>query len=96
MPDAKYLGASRDKCYDASYIHRHRLDISCDKCSSDLENYSKSCDEVGCEQTKLIIRNQHSLSQTKDLSLHLDNTPFIHFGKFGSANTMMKSREDRD
>jgi nucleoside phosphorylase len=96
MPDAKYPGASRDKCYDASYIHRHRLDVSCDKCSSDRENCSKSCDEVGCEQTGLILRNRHCLSQTKDLFLHPDNTPFIHFGKFGSANTVMKSGEDRD
>jgi hypothetical protein len=50
MPDAEYPGASQDKLYEASYIHRHRLDVSCDKCSGDGENCSKSCDEVGCEQ----------------------------------------------
>jgi nucleoside phosphorylase len=96
MPDAEYPGASQDKFYEASYIHRHRLDVSCDKCSGDGENCSKSCDEVGCEHARLILRNRHSLPRTKDLLLHPDNTPFIHFGRFGSANTVMKSGEDRD
>jgi nucleoside phosphorylase len=95
-PEAKYPGASQDKLYEASYIHRHRLDVNCDRCSSDRDICSKTCDEVGCEQTNLILRNRHSRPETKDLALHPDNTPYIHFGKFGSANTVMRSGENRD
>lgn len=46
-------------------------------------------------QARLILRNRHRIPRTKDL-LHRDNTPFIHFSRVGSANTVMKSREDRD
>ncbi|KIW09738.1 hypothetical protein PV08_12022 [Exophiala spinifera] len=95
LPDAKYPGASQDKLYEATYIHRHRLDSSCDQCSSDGENCYNSCDEIGCGQARLILRDRHSLPQTGDL-LHRNDTPFIHFGRFGSANTVMKSGEDRD
>jgi len=93
--DTKYPGASQDRLYEASYIHRHRLDGNCNQCSSDGENCSKNCDEIGCEQARLILRDRYSLPQRGDL-LHRDNTPFIHFGRFGSANTVMKSGEDRD
>jgi nucleoside phosphorylase len=94
MPDAKYPGSSQDKLYEASYIHRHRLGVDCDQCRSDRDNCSKSCDEVGCERARLVRRHRHSLPETP--SLHPDHAPFIHFGKFGSANTVMKSAIDRD
>jgi nucleoside phosphorylase len=97
VPAAKYPGATQDRLYDASYIHQHRSGVNfCDQCHNDLEACSKSCEELGCEEGKLIIRNRHSFPKTKELALLPDDIPFIHFGRFGSANTVMKSSMDRD
>ena len=81
--DAVYPGVSQDKLYPASYLHRHRhqQDVNCDKCNSDLESCSKSCEEVGCEQTRLILRNRNSVSKTQDPACLSENTPSIHFGR---------------
>ena len=46
VPAAKYPGATRDRLYEASYIHQHRSHVNCDKCNNDLETCSKSCDEL--------------------------------------------------
>ncbi|KIX00980.1 uncharacterized protein Z518_10046 [Rhinocladiella mackenziei CBS 650.93] len=96
VPAAKYPGAIRDRLYEASYIHQHRPGVSCDNCNNSLETCSKSCDELGCEEEKLIARNRLSFPKTEDLSLLPDDIPLIHFGKFGSANIVMKSGVDRD
>jgi nucleoside phosphorylase len=97
VPAAKYPGATQDRLYDASYIHKHRSGANfCDQCHNNLEACSKSCEELGCEEGKLIIRNRHSFPKTKELALLPDDIPFIHFGRFGSANTVMKSSMDRD
>lgn len=94
VPAAKYPGATRDRLYEASYIHQHRSDVNCDKCNNDLETCSKSCNELECNEGKLIIR--HRQRKTKGLAFLSDNVPLIHFGRFGSANTVMKSGVDRD
>jgi nucleoside phosphorylase len=96
VPAAKSPGAARDWLYEASYLHQHRPKVSCDKCHDNLETCSKSCDEIGCEDNKLIPRNRHSLQETEETGAVLDHTPFIHLGRFGSANTIMKSGTDRD
>jgi nucleoside phosphorylase len=96
VPAAKYPGSIRDRLYEASYIHEHRSGVSCDKCNNDLKTCSKSCDDLGCEEEKLIIRKRHSLPKTENLARLPDDVPFIHFGRFGSANTVMKSGVDRD
>ena len=93
IPGAKYPGAIRDRLYEASYIHQHRsgANTSCDKCEEKLGTCSKSCSELGCEEEKLIIRNRHRLPKADGPA-----EPFIHFGRFGSANMVMKSSQDRD
>lgn len=96
VPAAKYPGAVQDRLYEASYIHQHRLTVNCGKCNYSLEPCSKSCDEVGCEEEKLVLRNRHCNPQTKELALYSSDTPFIHFGRYGSANSVMKSGTDRD
>ncbi|KIX04501.1 uncharacterized protein Z518_05371 [Rhinocladiella mackenziei CBS 650.93] len=96
VPAAKYPGAIRDRLYDASYVHQHRPRVSCDKCHDNLETCPKSCDEVGCEEENLIFRNRHSFPKTESLAVHPDDAPFVHFGRFASANTVMKSGCDRD
>lgn len=96
VPAAKYPGVIRDRLYETSYIHQHRSGVTCEKCNNNLETCSKSCDELKCEEDKLIIRNRHSLPEMQDLETVPDHTPSIHFGRFGSANTVMKSGVDRD
>jgi nucleoside phosphorylase len=96
VPAAKHPGVIRDRLYEASYIHQHRSDVGCDKCNNNLETCSKSCEDLGCEEGKLVIRNRHSFPKTKNLALLPGDMPFIHFGRFGSANTVMKSGVDRD
>ena len=93
VPAAKYPGASQDRLYEASYIHQHRsgANTSCDKCHEIPGTCSKSCSEIGCEEEKLIIRNRH-----RRPNADVPAEPFIHFGRFGSANMVMRSSTDRD
>jgi hypothetical protein len=96
VPGTRYSSAIRNRLYEAFYTHRHRLDISCDKCNNNLETCPKSCDELKCEEKKLLIRNRYSFLKTKDLALLPNDTPFVYFGKFRSANIVIKSSVDRD
>lgn len=95
VPTAKYLGADQDRLYEASYVHQHRSGVKCDKCNN-IEPCPKGCDDIGCGGERLILRSRHSLPKTIELASHPDGAPFIHFGLFGSANTVMKSALDRD
>lgn len=91
---SKYPGANQDHLYQAAYIHKHRADIACDTCSAGLEACSKSCDELHCHKDFLVPRKRHEpRNNTEYLSSY---TPLIHFGRFGSANSVMKSSRDRD
>ena len=96
VPTSQHPGVIRDRLYRASYAHQHRPGQSCDKCNNNLDTCSKSCDELECEESQLILRNRHDLSKTEVLAALPLNTPFVHFGRFGSANTVMKSGLDRD
>lgn len=96
IPAAEYPGATRDRLYEPSYVHQHRLDEDCDRCRNQLEVCSKSCDELGCEDEKLVIRNRHGIHETQTTGPGPDYSPSIHLGRFGSANTVMKSGVDRN
>jgi len=96
VPAARYPGAIRHRLYEASYIHQHRSGISCDKCNEHLGTCSMSCDDLKCEEEKLITRKRHYPPGTQDTRSVSSYTPSIHFGRFGSANTVMKSGADRD
>jgi nucleoside phosphorylase len=97
VPAAQYPGAGRDRLYEASYIHQHRPEVSCDECNNNIEPCSKSCDDTGCGDERIIFRKRHSFLKTGELvASRPDDAPFIHFGRFGSANTVMKSGLDRD
>ena len=79
----KYPGAARDRLYQSSHVHKHR--------SGGLEALGAGhddCDEVGCEPEYIIRRS--------DATRSLEHLPKIHFGRFGSANTVMRSGVDRD
>ncbi|KAH8653692.1 hypothetical protein BX600DRAFT_515940 [Xylariales sp. PMI_506] len=96
-PSATYPGADLDQLYEASYPHRHQLPTnnSCDKCRDDIETCSASCAELGCEATRL-IRRQRLDSPKQNSEIGIEPIPSVHFGPFGSANSVMKSAAHRD
>ncbi|KAH8703639.1 hypothetical protein BGW36DRAFT_89419 [Talaromyces proteolyticus] len=95
--DWAYPGSSQDILFEASYKHSHRKaggDIlsPCTLCDSDEQSSVcqdasvADCDQLGCDG-ELVQRNRLKERGT---------APFIHFGKIASADTVMKSGEDRD
>jgi nucleoside phosphorylase len=96
VPAAKYPGATQDRLFEATYLHQHRPLVSCDKCHNNIDTCSKGCDEVGCEKDQVVTRNRHGVQDTGEALAATDFTPSIHLGRFGSANTVMKSGLDRD
>ena len=104
LPKAKYPGADMDKLYEASYLHKHHefMNDACDKCAEDRMQICPAarrmtCDELGCEEKKLVVRNRllkAQDAQNADSSLQLE--PMVHFGKIGSGDKVMKGAEDRD
>lgn len=94
-PDARYPGWQRDRLYQPSYLHRHQNENVCNACLRDVGVCKKDCELIGCDDDKLIKRNKFQA-----LQISLDeiqyNSPNLHFGKFGSANTVMKSGSHRD
>ncbi|KAK5054621.1 hypothetical protein LTR84_001512 [Exophiala bonariae] len=91
---ASYPGAHHDHLYEASYLHQHKEDTRCEQCSLGSGTCPMSCDELQCEAEFLIPRQRHASYQNSyDL---LDYTPSIHFGRYGSASSVIKSGQDRD
>lgn len=91
---SRYPGANQDHLYEAAYIHRHKADTICDTCSTGLETCSMSCDELQCHKDFLIQRQRHAIQNI--IGNPSGYTPSIHFGRFGSANAVMRSGLDRD
>jgi len=96
VPAAKYPGAIRDRLYEASYIHQYRSGMDCNMCSKHLGTCSKSCEDLKCDEDKLIPRRRHCPLEIQDTGAASNYTPSIHFGRFGFANVVMKSGVDRD
>jgi nucleoside phosphorylase len=95
--EAKYPGVAQDRLYEASYIHEHRLGSNfCEKCQDTIGTCSKSCDELGCEKDKLVLRKRLYLPESPSTDINIEHAPSVHFGRFGSANSVMKSGVDRD
>lgn len=95
--DWAYPGNTQDRLFKASYKHSHhksgRNALSpCALCNSEnqisvcLEASVADCDQLGCDG-ELVQRDRLKERGT---------APFIHFGKIASADTVMKSGEDRD
>ena len=82
----QYPGIERDLLFHPSYIHTHRsTSETCDDCSEALGLCNKNCDTLGCDTESLITR-------TRTFGIK----PRIHFGRFGSANIVLKSGLYRD
>jgi nucleoside phosphorylase len=99
MPEVKHPGSETDRLFEPSYLHKHHesaTDGACDKCNSDSGQIcpaalKMNCHELKCEEARLVIRDRPM--DGGDLEAH---KPTVHFGKMGSADTVMKSGEDRD
>ncbi|KAL2835584.1 hypothetical protein BJY01DRAFT_259136 [Aspergillus pseudoustus] len=103
---SKYLypGASDDQLFEPSYQHRQdlspspSLNASKKKIRGSSESSGISCDQAGCGVDKMIRRER--VEQKKDLEKQGQTTeaqvPLIFLGTIGSADTVMKSAEERD
>ena len=87
-PEAtKYPGRDQDQLYKPSCVHTHQTPFeACEKCNTKLGICEKSCKDLGCDDKQLEHR--------KNLSHNV--APNIHFGYFGSSNTVLKSGLKRD
>lgn len=103
LPDAAYPPTMTDRLYEPSYLHKHRASsggTGCPQCDSDADYtctdaHSMMCDELGCESSKLVPR-QRLVGAQPVMSPNARLQPQIHFGKIGSADTVMKSGIHRD
>ena len=92
-PKAYYPGLRKDRLFDPAYLHVHRDIVGrCNKCVDGSEVCTKDCSEIGCDEARLKPRTTLA---------GYENTPDqrslrLHFGRYGSANTVLKSGSDRD
>jgi nucleoside phosphorylase len=97
---SQYPGATRDKLFRASYIHKHQIlpdclcasnhgesDIVCD------ESRRLACEQLGCDDKSLILRERLRQLENDNTQEHY---PRIFFGRFGCADTIIKSGKQRD
>ncbi|KAF3935825.1 hypothetical protein ABW19_dt0207112 [Dactylella cylindrospora] len=102
---ASYPGADKDWLFKSDYHHKHqtpsgRLKCAACKKTNDLvceTAITSSCDELGCDKTKLVSRRR--LDKAADTAANGQDdihSPVIHFGLFASGDTVMKSSEVRD
>ena len=90
---AGYPGCHEDLLFEGSYLHTHHDKARvCDDCINDIGICTKSCEKLRCERTKLVKRDR--LSKGEDTKSA--KQPQLHFGRYGSANTVLKSGIDRE
>ena len=94
--DVKYPGTDRDCLFHPSYVHQHRQNpTNCSACMNDSRVCSRDCQSIGCERDHLVKRRRLQAQQLSTSETNI-SLPMIHFGRFGSGNTVMKSGLDRD
>ena len=81
-----YPGATEDRLYQSTDMHAHPGNESCNRCNVELGICDQSCEDLGC-------RDRYSDHRQR---LENNSSPSIHFGYFGSSNTVLKSGLDRD
>ncbi|KAK3343460.1 nucleoside phosphorylase domain-containing protein, partial [Lasiosphaeria hispida] len=94
----KYPGVDEDELFHADYRHRHRFASCCSDEATCARALESSCDEVGCEESYLIL-DRENLKEKEDLEKQgpaKAQEPAIYIGPVASGDTVMKSGEDRD
>ncbi|RFU73424.1 kinesin light chain [Trichoderma arundinaceum] len=91
----RYPGTSKDKLFESSYRHKHRVSPKCicGDCHGRMdpicaEAITSSCDALQCDERYLVRR--------KRLQKQDGQEPVVHIGIVASGDTVMKSGEDRD
>ena len=91
-PNALYPGPYRDRLFDATHLHTHHDATTCNKCTKEIGVCTKECDEIGCQQERSLIRARSTIQRESEA----EYLPRLHFGRYGSANTVMMSGANRD
>lgn len=101
----QYPGAAKDRLFQPSYRHKHRLSphCLCANChgSSDPvcdESRNKRCDELGCDNKYVMSRERLETKRQLEHEGRLKEAqaPSIFIGRVGSGDIVLKSSEDRD
>lgn len=96
-PKTLHPGPLEDRLFRADYRHKHRRsEVNCNTCAEHKDSTDPVCNEaettscqiVGCEDDKLIARERLVGSKQPQ--------PAIHFGLVASADTVMRSGQERD
>ncbi|KAF3916656.1 hypothetical protein ABW20_dc0104834 [Dactylellina cionopaga] len=91
--DYIYPSGNNDNLYSSEYRHKHRNGHPCQICTN-CKNpndpvcegaRTASCTELGCDSTSVVPREREGVVR-----------PSLHFGRFASADTVMKSGFHRD
>ncbi|KAJ0419565.1 hypothetical protein BJY00DRAFT_324312 [Aspergillus carlsbadensis] len=99
-----YPGASQDLVFEPTYHHKRRLQHGVSvkarqrKMHGPAEPYSMSCEEAGCDLRKLVPRERVEQKRLLEKQGRITEAqaPSIFLGTIGSADTVMKSAEERD
>ncbi|CAF3512879.1 unnamed protein product [Fusarium graminearum] len=97
-----YPGTSEDRLFEAKYKHLYANKEPCTCCKTTHTPCTLSitlpCEEAGCDYKYLVERKR--LEKKRDFEdnglIQEAQKPSIFLGKFGSADTVMKSSKDRD
>ncbi len=90
---AKYPGEAEDRLIKSIYRHKHHEPTECATCASEAGR-DEVCDaalHLSCQQLKCDLRDLMPRNR-----LSAPNGPALHFGLIASADTVMKSADDRD
>ncbi|KAI9376649.1 hypothetical protein BJX61DRAFT_530663 [Aspergillus egyptiacus] len=92
---SSYPLVSQDKLFASDYMHKHHS--GCPDCNRSPGSVCEialtaPCDELGCEEGKLVLRSRLCLDQPANTK----RTQRIHFGSIGSSNAVMRSAKHRD
>lgn len=87
----RYPGTAQDQLFESTYLHSHVGRTG--KCEDCLGNdiCTNDCKTIGCQLDYLVPRYRSGSDANA-----ARKSPQIHFGRLGSANTVMKSGIDRD
>jgi nucleoside phosphorylase len=100
VPETQHPRSETDQLYEPSYLHKHYASAAGGACGicNDGDNeicqdaLQKNCDELGCDKQRLVIRSRSRVGGESSEG----HKPTLHIGRMGSADTVMKSGEDRD
>jgi nucleoside phosphorylase len=97
---AGYPGMEKDELFEPTYRHKHHDPAACGLCSACKHGTDPvcedarllTCQQLGCQKGSLVPRKRLQGASANGCP----PSPKIHFGLFGSGDTVMKSGQHRD